>query len=82
MPQLATAEMFLRAGHHKFVKSGADLAWVSPEMAELLGGEDPRLEVSQLQGALDHPEQDLVVPGDTWLTGVARFDKHDKGSTI
>jgi hypothetical protein len=63
LPQSALADMFPRAGYHKFRKSAADLAWVSPEMGELLGGEDTRLEVWQLEGRLADLEGDIMLPG-------------------
>jgi len=63
LPQSALADMFPRAGYHKFRKSAADLAWVSPEMGELLGGEHARLEVWQLEGRLADLEGDIMLPG-------------------
>jgi hypothetical protein len=66
LPQSALAGMFPRAGYHKFRKSAADLAWVSPEMGALLGGQsrgDPRLEVWQLEGRLAGLEADIALPG-------------------
>jgi hypothetical protein len=42
-PELETVELFTEAGYVGFNRSRDDLAWVKEEMADLLGGEDPRL---------------------------------------
>jgi hypothetical protein len=55
--------LFSEAGYVGFNRSLDDLAWVKEEMAELLGGEDPRLYVWHFRGRLGGVDQDIVLPG-------------------
>jgi hypothetical protein len=62
-PQFETVELFTEAGYVGFDRSQDDLAWVDGEMAELLGGEDPRLYVWHFGGKPGEVDQDIILPG-------------------
>ena len=51
-PKLGIVELFTDAGHVGFGKSGADLAGVSQEMADLLSRKDARLYVWHFGGTV------------------------------